>query len=298
MSFISKGVSAVGSVRARLQRGRINHAPSTSKVSETWRWSIPGEENNTMEYPNTHRIHYLTSCQAVNNALKHITDGAIGFDTEYMPRKPSAMEDVIDDIFMDVPGNKRSAIIAWQATQTFKSPTFKILWDNIGLCVVQIARGNDVWILNMNRIREFPTQLERILSSYEITKVGVGMTSDLLVIWNDLGCNMNNLCDCGLMAKLLLAEKYMDGPFSNLSLEQSVEDILGYTIPKDLQTSNWKGDERGDISAEQKKYAAMDAHASLRLQRESEQGNSGMGDEGNDAIGTGSDQTSADFPHP
>lgn len=52
-----------------------------------------------------------------------------------------------------MPGNKRSGTIVWQAIQKKYGMGFQIEWDNIGLCIVQIARGNDVWLLNMNRIK-------------------------------------------------------------------------------------------------------------------------------------------------
>jgi hypothetical protein len=114
-------------------------------------------------------------------------------------------------------------------------------------------------------------------------KVGVGVNTDFPVIWNDLGSDMNNVVDCGLMAKLLFAEKYRDTSFTNLSLQQCVKDILRHTVGKESQKTNWKGDENGDITEEQKKCkrncsrkslarltlfttdAAIDAHASLRL---------------------------------
>ncbi|KAJ7891067.1 ribonuclease H-like domain-containing protein [Mycena leptocephala] len=194
-----------------------------------------------------------------------IRDGAIGFDTEYTHRKPTDVEAMIDEIFNTVPGSKRSGIIVWQALQSMYGQGFNIEWDNIGLCIIQLARGNVVGLLNMNRIKAFPDELRRILCSKDIVKAGVGVTADLTVIWNDLGVDMNNIVDCGLMAKLLLAEKYKETSFTYPSLQQSVGDVLGHVVAKDQQKTNWKGGENGDITEAQKGYAAMDAHASLRL---------------------------------
>ncbi|KAJ6462346.1 ribonuclease H-like domain-containing protein [Mycena vitilis] len=197
------------------------------------------ESTETKDYPTTHQVHYLTNEYAVNVCLQDITGGVVGLDTEFMPRVLSAEELFIEDIFANVPGNKRSALIAWQVTQIKENGELSIKWENVGLCVVQIARGNDVWLLNMNRIRAFPRELKRVLEADAIVKVGVGIAADLPVLWNDLA--------------------------TNLSLQQSVSDVLGYTIAKDLQKSNWKGDQQGDITDEQKKYAAIDAHAALRM---------------------------------
>ncbi|KAJ7917065.1 ribonuclease H-like domain-containing protein [Mycena leptocephala] len=216
-------------------------------------------------YPDDHVVHYLTTEEEVNKALAHIREGAIGFDTEHVSRKPTEEESFIEEIFNNVPGNKRSGTIVWQAIQKKYGMGFQIEWDNIGLCIVQIARGNDVWLLNMNRIKAFPEELRRIMLAPEIPKAGVGVPADLTVLWNDLGSDMNNVVDCGLMAKLLFAEKYKETLITNLSLQQSAEDILNLTITKEMQKTNWKGDDNGDITDEQKKYAAIDAHASLRL---------------------------------
>ncbi|KAJ7616343.1 ribonuclease H-like domain-containing protein [Mycena polygramma] len=216
-------------------------------------------------YPELRSVKYLTSERAVNDALRAITEGVIGFDTEYVGRKLTKDEELIEEIFLNVPGNKRSGILAWQACRARSAGGFAIDWNNAGLCIIQIAKGNDVWLLNMNKIKALPKHLHRVLESNDIVKAGVGISADLPVIWNDLGCDMNNVVDCGLMAKLFLAEKYKETPFANLSLLQSVSDILGYTIDKELQKSNWKGDTKGDITEEQKKYAAIDAHAALRL---------------------------------
>jgi hypothetical protein len=101
-----------------------------------------------------HTVHYLTTEQEVNDALANILDGTIGFNTEFVPRKLTPQEALIDEVFSTVPGNKRSGIIAWQALQIEYGGGFEIVWDNIGLCIIQIAGGTDVWLLNMNRIRD------------------------------------------------------------------------------------------------------------------------------------------------
>jgi hypothetical protein len=89
-------------------------------------------------YPDDHVVHYLTTEEEVNQALAHIREGAIGFDTEYVSCKPSEEESFIEEIFNNVPGNKRSGIIVWQAIQKKYGMGFLIEWENIGLCIVQI----------------------------------------------------------------------------------------------------------------------------------------------------------------
>ncbi|KAJ7658675.1 hypothetical protein DFH06DRAFT_1472731 [Mycena polygramma] len=84
----------------------------------------------------------------------------------------------------------------------------------------------------MWKIRAFPSELKRILLSPDIVKVGVGVISDILQVWDDLRTEMINLVDAGMMAKLLLAEKYPTAGYCNLSLKISVADILGYNLRK------------------------------------------------------------------
>lgn len=88
--------------------------------------------------------------------------------------------------------------------------------------------------------------------SDDIIKAGLGLVADIMVVWNDLGENMNNLVDCGLMARLLLAEKYNDTSFANLSLEISIREILGFTVDKESQRTNWKS-KSGELTPEQKR---------------------------------------------
>ncbi|KAJ7448107.1 ribonuclease H-like domain-containing protein [Mycena latifolia] len=196
-----------------------------------------------------------------NEILRGITDGAVGFDTEYTDRRPTAEEQVIETRFPKGTTTRRQALLGWQLVEVSLHKIFPVAWDNISLRLVQIARGNDAWVLDMWKIRAFPTELRRILLSPDIKKVGVGLMSDMQVIWDDLRIDMNNLVDVGFMAKLALAEKYPKTTYGNLSLKVSVEEILGFELSKDLTTSGWKG----TISEAQIKYAGLDALAALRL---------------------------------
>jgi ribonuclease D len=86
--------------------------------------------------------------------------------------------------------------------------------------------------------------------SPHIKKVGVGLIKDIAVIWDDLRSEMNNLVDSGMMARLALTEKYAKQAYGNLALKTSVEDVLGFTINKDLGQSNWKAVKLSDEQIE------------------------------------------------
>ncbi|KAJ7122503.1 ribonuclease H-like domain-containing protein [Mycena crocata] len=246
-------------------KANLDPATATAATEPQQSGSIVKAESTIAEYPVEHKVHYLRTEAAVNQALAFVQQGPIGFDTEFVPRKASALEAFLDELFMNIPGSKKSVITALHALQLEADEQFVIEWDEVGLCVVQIAKGDDVWVLNMNCIRAFPAELRRILLDPAIIKAGVGMGSDIPVLWRDLGTDVNSFVDCGLMARLALTEQYQDTGFTWLSMKSAVQDVLGLTISKDMQRSNWKGDVNGELSTEQKKYAAIDAHASLRL---------------------------------
>jgi hypothetical protein len=86
--------------------------------------------------------------------------------------------------------------------------------------------------------------------SPNIKKVGVGVLKDVSVFWDDLRMEIRNVADSGMMARLMLAEKYQKQAYTNLSLKTSVEDILGFTIDKELSVSDWSTDKLTDEQLE------------------------------------------------
>ncbi|KAJ6579189.1 ribonuclease H-like domain-containing protein [Mycena vulgaris] len=199
-------------------------------------------------FPQDHDTHYLTSECAVNDALRPIVDGVVGFDTEFMDRRPTADEIIINEVIDLV-------------LEARRSNPFPFAWDTMGLCIVQIARGRDVWIIDIRRMKVLPGQLKRVLTSPDIIKVGLGVVNDIPVIWNDLRLDVNNLVDAGMMARLLLVEKYPNGAYQNLSMDTAAQEILGFRVNKDEQVSDWTG----TLSDAQLRYAGTDAIVVLRL---------------------------------
>ncbi|KAJ6562864.1 hypothetical protein DFH09DRAFT_1082818 [Mycena vulgaris] len=202
-------------------------------------------------FPQDHDTHYLTSECAVNDSLRPIVDGVVGFDTEFVERRPTADETIINEVIDLVGGSRKSAVLAWQVLEARRSNNFPFAWDTMGLCIVQIARGRDVWIIDVRRMKD-------------IIKVGVGVVNDIPVIWNDLRIDVNNLVDAGMMARLLLAEKYANGAYQNLSMDIAAQEILGFSVDKKEQVSDWTA----DLSDAQLRFvtdAGTDAIVALRL---------------------------------
>ncbi|KAJ7725046.1 hypothetical protein B0H16DRAFT_1736343 [Mycena metata] len=211
-------------------------------------------------FPRDFAVHYLTTESAVNSALEHILDGVVGFDAEFVKRRPSTEERAIDDLFDVVAGSKKSGFLAWQVIEMMQGRV-SFDWDAMGLCVVQISSVDVVWVINLRRVKAYPRELRRILTSTDILKVGVGLLSDIPVIWSDLRSELQCMTDPGMMARLLLAERFPDGGFQNLSLQTCAAEILGFRVDKTEQVSDWSG----PLTQEQIHYAATDAIAALRL---------------------------------
>lgn len=95
---------------------------------------------------------YITTENHADSVLESITDGVIGLDTEFVKRVLYGNEEVIENLkTMGGPAKKN----ARQAIQYLESinPEFSIRWENTGLCLVQIARDDVVWIFNMSLIK-------------------------------------------------------------------------------------------------------------------------------------------------
>ncbi|KAJ6464327.1 ribonuclease H-like domain-containing protein [Mycena vulgaris] len=212
-------------------------------------------------FPQDYDVHYLTTEAEVNTALAPIIDGAIGFDTESVNREATSEETIINDTIDLVGGSRKSAMLCWHVLESRLNPLFPYAWETMGLCLVQISNGRDVWLIHLRLMKAFPDELRRVLLSPAIAKVGVGLVSDITTAWNDLRVDLVHLVDVGMMARLALAPQFPTGAYQNLSLETSVEEILGYRVEKDEQKSDWSK----KLNSRQIRYAATDAVAALRL---------------------------------
>ncbi|KAJ7622778.1 ribonuclease H-like domain-containing protein [Mycena polygramma] len=241
-----------------LLRGR----PEVVSNPESGTENSPGDAAALPAFTYTQTILYITTERQANEALRGIVSGRVRFDTEYTTRRPTVEEQHIIDAFPAGGALKKHAILGWQVVEMKMRSPFRVAWNNIGLRLVQIATDKEAFVLDMWKIRVFPFELEHILKSPDIKKVGVGAASDILVFWDDLRTEMKAIVDAGMMAKLLLAEQYPKLGYGPLSLKTSMADVLHMNVKKEQTESSWRADE---LTPEQKEYAAIDAIASLAL---------------------------------
>ncbi|KAJ7186933.1 hypothetical protein C8R46DRAFT_1024903 [Mycena filopes] len=98
-----------------------------------------------------------------------------------------------------------------------------------------VEQEDVVWVINIAEVKAYPRELQRIMTSPDIKKVGVGILNDVAVIWNDLRSELQGLVDAGLMARLLFAERSPLGGFGNLSLVDCAAEVLGFRVDKGEQ---------------------------------------------------------------
>ncbi|KAJ6522939.1 ribonuclease H-like domain-containing protein [Mycena vulgaris] len=215
-----------------------------------------------LPFPRKYVLVKVESEAHANAVLRDVVGGKVGFDTEFTERTPTREEKMIDQRLPKASALRKAAVLGWQIVELDSNDVFPVAWSNIGLRLIQIARDDTVWVLDMWKIRAVPVELVRILTAIDIQKTGAGLTKDIMVIWDDVRVEMKNLVDVGMMAKLLLSEKYPKMAYGNLALKTCVEDILGFELSKELTTSDWKAKELTDAQIE---YAGLDAIACIRL---------------------------------
>jgi len=111
-------------------------------------------------------IAYITSEDQANQELQTIQHGTVGLDTEFVKRILDGEERLIDEIPTMPPAFKKAARTALQYLQSLRE-NFEPDWEKAGLCLVQIAHENKVWVLNLTRMKGksatyLPTDLEHL----------------------------------------------------------------------------------------------------------------------------------------
>ncbi|KAJ7041001.1 ribonuclease H-like domain-containing protein [Mycena alexandri] len=190
-------------------------------------------------YEQTSVFTTFTNAQQAEVALSVIQHGPVGLDTEYADAPaPTIDSDGVVHIETDP-------------------------WKLMRLCVVQVAIPGEVFILPVKLMRAFPDHLRRILEAKTIAKVGVGLPIDGKIIFDAVGDGIviRNLVDVGLITKYSKVEQYLDQDQTPLGLERCVQDVLHRKLDKSMQKSSWSG----ELTDAQKKYAGLDAQASLEV---------------------------------
>ncbi len=116
------------------------------------------------------------------------------------------------------------------------------------VALLQLATTEEVFIFRLNKIG-LPDPIVDILNHRGIVKAGIALHDDIkdLRVWNQ-GCRAQNTVDLNKLAQTL--------GFESIGAKKLSALVLGFTISKSEQTSNW---EAVSLSESQLRYAATDA---------------------------------------
>ncbi len=117
------------------------------------------------------------------------------------------------------------------------------------LCLIQLSSGNGVChLLKIIDLRKRPKNLIKLLNNSKVTKIFHFARFDVAVLKNTYKINIKNVYCTKIASKLV--RTYTD----KHGYKDLCKELLNETISKAEQSSDWGG----DLSTEQKKYAATD----------------------------------------
>jgi len=158
---------------------------------------------------------------------------------------------------VDTPGNADQAINYLSefdniGFDTETRPSFrKGNLNNVAL--IQLATNNRCYLFRLNRIG-FSTSLIRLLSDANIHKIGLSLRDDFTGISRRMKFTPQGFID--------LQKIVSEHDIADLSLQKIYAILFRKKISKSQRLSNWEAEE---LTEAQKKYAALDAWACLRI---------------------------------
>lgn len=140
---------------------------------------------------------------------------------------------------------------------TESKPIFHINQTDTGPHVVQLATGNEAWLLQLHHPQA--VELARdVLADAKICKAGFGLDNDRQALPRKLGVELLNILDLDRIFK-------HHGYGSSVGVRAAMALVLGQSFRKSKKTStsNWAVRQ---LSESQRRYAANDAHAAAQVQ--------------------------------
>lgn len=171
---------------------------------------------------------------------------------------PTVFDGRIIVIFSESEANKAVDYLLTQDILGFDSetrPSFrKGKMHQVSL--LQVATHDTCFLFRLNVIG-VPDSLKRLLEDREITKVGLSLRDDFHMI------NLRRKFTPGTFVEL--QKEVKDIGITDLSLQKIYANLFGGKISKSQQLSNWEAE---TLSEAQRKYAATDAWACIKIHEE------------------------------
>ncbi|KAJ7270833.1 hypothetical protein C8J57DRAFT_1468077 [Mycena rebaudengoi] len=198
--------------------------------------------------------------EEANEWLRLIRRGKIGLDTEYVHRTPSQEE--LTAMSVD---NSRTAQLQFHRQRWANG--HEIDWDAVGTCLVQVARGNNVLIMDIKRMRG---KFIRFVTQFFVTDHNQSYPRPFASYSDEQQDHQSNRWRRSGRSQLLArfrAERLWYGGGCGLSLKLCVQDVFHLYLDKDLQSTDWTKDV---FTHDEIVYAGLDAQVSLDLHEEME----------------------------
>ncbi len=146
----------------------------------------------------------------------------------------------------------RSAPIVGFDTET--RPSFK-RGERHKVALLQLSTDSDAFLIRLNHTG-IPTPLKEFLEDKSVVKVGLSTSDDFH--------QLARVCDAHPAGFIELQEMVKQFDISDMSLQKIYAILFQQKISKGQQLSNWEAPQLTDA---QKRYAAIDAWACLRIYR-------------------------------
>ncbi|MDR1981671.1 MAG: 3'-5' exonuclease domain-containing protein 2 [Tannerellaceae bacterium] len=144
------------------------------------------------------------------------------------------------------------AAYEWVGFDTETRPSFK-KGQRFKIALMQISTGDVCFLFRLNRIG-MPESLEKFLASNTVLKIGLSLRDDFGAIRKRTNSEMANFLD--------LQDYVGQFGIKDVSLQKIYAILFGKKISKGQRLTNWEADV---LSESQKKYAALDAWACLKI---------------------------------
>lgn len=157
--------------------------------------------------------------------------------------------DKVEDVKDAVDYLQKQTVIGFDSET---KPSFKKGQAN-NVCLLQLSTREHAFLFRLNIIGLLP-EIASILASRKIQKIGVGIHDDIVGLKK-----LFTFKQSGFVELQTLVQEH---GIENISLKKLCGIVLGGKISKKQQVSNW---EKTELSEGQKRYAATDAWAALRI---------------------------------
>ncbi|KAG6815861.1 hypothetical protein H0H87_010717 [Tephrocybe sp. NHM501043] len=141
-------------------------------------------------------------------------------------------------------------------------PTFTKNTPENPVAIVQLANENDIAVIQVSAMSEFPTKLRDFLENPDVVKAGVGIQNDAKKLFKDWGISLRTCIDLSLLARCADNAQWKGKYRAPLGLARLIENYEFLTLPKGrISRSNWEG----QLTSKEVDYAGNDAHAGFVL---------------------------------